>query len=306
MKGRRAVAAATVAALVLLVGACTSGGHEASIVGTSAEPTIETTSSSPACSATGSQSSPGYPNSIAVLGHSGATGENSDPSQPGVEVRENSWATGTNPAVNSPYLRILAKNPKIEGCNFNLAQGGATVQDLVSQAEEAVSLNPKPALVVVQIMDNDLVCPATAADYAGFRSTFISALDVLAKGAPHSSFFVVSQFGGPGTYAKALTLAERQTFGGTGPCDFVDPNGRIVPKKVARLDDVIHGYEAQLEAACKRFTQCHYDGGAFGDIVDRREYVSSDLNHFSIKGHAKAAAVAWAAMQRAGLVPKSG
>jgi hypothetical protein len=28
--------------------------------------------------------------------------------QPGVEVRENSWATGTNPAVNNLYLRIVA------------------------------------------------------------------------------------------------------------------------------------------------------------------------------------------------------
>jgi hypothetical protein len=67
-----------------------------------------------------------------------------------------------------------------------------------------------------------------------------------------------------------------------------------VPKKVARLDKVIHGYETQLQAGCTRVSQCRYDGGAFGHIVDRREYISSDLNHFSIKGHAKAAAVAWA------------
>jgi hypothetical protein len=67
-----------------------------------------------------------------------------------------------------------------------------------------------------------------------------------------------------------------------------------------------HGYEARLEAACKRFSQCRYDGGAFGRIVNKREYVSSDLNHWSVKGHAKAAAVAWSAMKRAGLVPRSG
>jgi hypothetical protein len=39
--------------------------------------------------------------------------------------------------------------------------------------------------------------------------------------------------------------------------------------------------------------------GAFGRIVEERSYFSSDLNHLSIKGHAKAAAVAWAALQRA-------
>ena len=44
---------------------------------------------------------------------------------------ENSWATGTNPAVDSVYLRILARNPKIRGHNVNLAQDSATVRQLV-------------------------------------------------------------------------------------------------------------------------------------------------------------------------------
>jgi hypothetical protein len=56
-----------------------------------------------------------------VLGHSGATGENSDPSKPRVEVRANSWATGTNPVVKSLYLRILAKNTAIQSHAVNLA-----------------------------------------------------------------------------------------------------------------------------------------------------------------------------------------
>jgi hypothetical protein len=251
----------------------------------------------------------GYPSSIAVLGHSGATGENSDPKQPGVEVRANSWATGTNPAVDSVYLRILAHNPAIANREVNLAEGGATVHRLVAQAGEAVSLTPLPELFVIQIMDNDMVCPARATDYASFRSTFVVALGVLAQGAPSSRMFVTSQFGSPGTFARSLSLADRRTFAsdsgfGAGPCDFIDPAGRIVPKKVARLDQVIHGYEAQLKAGCQHFSQCTYDGGAFGNIIDRRRYVSSDLNHFSIVGHAHAAAVAWAAMQRAGVVPR--
>jgi GDSL-like Lipase/Acylhydrolase len=248
----------------------------------------------------------GYPNSIVVLGHSGATGENSDPTQPGVEVRANSWATGTNPAVNSVYLRILAKNPAIKGHNVNLARGGATVHVLVRQAQRAVALEPKPDLVLIQIMDNDMVCPAKASDYAAFRSTFISALKLLAQGAPESSIFVVSQFGSPSSTVKMLSPAERRRFGGTGPCAFLDPQGRLVPKELARLDKTIHGYEAQLETRCKLVAQCRYDGGAFGRIVDKRALWNAGVDHPSIKGHAKAAAVAWAAMKRAGLVPRSG
>jgi hypothetical protein len=238
-----------------------------------------------------------------VLAHSGATGENSDPNQPGIEVRENSWATGTNPEVQSLYLRILSENPAIDGHNVNLAQGGATVHDLVVQAEQAVDLEPLPDLVVIQIMDSDIVCPAEDSDYASFRATFEEALGILTEGAPDAAIFVVSQFGSPGTYANALTRDERASFGGTGACAFVGPDGEIVPRELERLEGIIHGYEAQLEAGCDQFERCHYDGGAFGRIVDRRSYFSSDLNHFSIEGHAKAAGVAWAGLRRAGIVP---
>jgi hypothetical protein len=255
-------------------------------------------------SAPAPKSTPGYPNSIAVLGHSGATGEGSDPHRPGAEVRANSWATGTNPEVNSLYLRILAKNSAIKGRNFNFAEAGATVDMLVSQARRAVSQNPKPELFVIQIMDNDIVSPLSERNLTAFRSTLVKALEAVAKGAPESSIFVVSQFGSPGTYAKSLTRAERKTVGSSeGPGFFIDPSGRIVPKQVALAEKEIHAYEAQLKAGCMRVQRCRYDGGAFGRIIDRREYYSSDLNHLTVRGHAKAAAAAWAAMKRVRLVP---
>jgi len=248
---------------------------------------------------------------MVVLGHSNAMGEDSDPAQPHAVIRANSWATGTNPAVNSVYLRILAKNPAIKGHNFNLAQPSATVDALLLQARQAVMLKPKPGLFLVQIMDADIVCPATRADYATFRSKLITALGVLARGAPHSRTFVVSQWGSPATTWKALRPAQRQQFvagdqggGGTGPCAFIDPRGRLVPREAARLDTIIHGYEAQLAAGCKRVPRCTYDRGAFGRQVDNNEYISEDLNHFSVKGAAAAAAVAWAAMKQRGVIPR--
>jgi hypothetical protein len=265
-------------------------------------PAASTTKARPA---TAVKATAGYPSSIAVLAHSGATGENSDPDQPGVEVRTNAWATGTNAAVKSVYLRILAKNPVIRGHNVNLAQGGATVDDFLLEAEQAVKLDPKPELVLIQIIDNDMVCPAAASDYASFRSRFLSGLRTLARGAPDARLFVVSQFGSPTNGPKILNHAERMQVGGTGPCDFFDPQGRLVQTKLLRLERIIHGYELQLRSACRRVRHCRYDGGAFGRIVEQRDYWSDDLNHFSVMGHAKAAAVAWSALQRAGIVPRS-
>jgi hypothetical protein len=241
---------------------------------------------------------------MAVLGHSGATGESSDPNQLGVEVRANSWATGTNPDVQSIYLRILAKNPAIKGHNTNLAQGGATVDDFLLQAEEAVKLQPKPELVLIQIIDNDIACPVSAADLADFRSTFTKGLQTLSKGLPEATLFVVSQEGRPRHYAKALTPEQRRGAGGAGPCAFISFEGRIVPKELARLESIIPRYEAQLEAGCKGVARCQYDSGALARIVDRPEYIAKDLNHFSVEGHAKVAEVTWTALQRAGVVPR--
>jgi hypothetical protein len=64
-------------------------------------------------------------------------------------------------------------------------------------------------------------------------------------------------------------------------------------------------YEAQLEGACKQVRRCTYDDGAFGRIVDQRDQVAADF-HLSIQGHAKAAAVAWTAVRRAGELPRRG
>jgi hypothetical protein len=38
--------------------------------------------------------------------------------------------------------------------------------------------------------------------------------------------------------------------------------------------------------------------------VDKNEQITEDLNHLSIKGAAEAAAVAWAAMKRGGVIPR--
>jgi hypothetical protein len=77
-----------------------------------------------------------------------------------------------------------------------------------------------------------------------------------------------------------------------------------VPKEVDRLERIIHGYEAAARAACRAVARCFDDRGAFGRVVDRPEYITEDLNHFSVEGHAKAAAVAFAAMRRVGALPR--
>jgi len=294
-----AVAALTLIAVAVALASCSDSGSATARTVAAHAATTASIAQLPAWTS-------GYPSSIAVLGHSGSTGENSDPRQPRVEVRANSWATGTNPTVNSLYRRILTHNPAAKGHNTNYSEGGATIDKVARQADRLLATDPKPDLIVIQVMDNDLTCPLERAGLSHFRAKLASTLGKLARGAPNSSVFVVSQFGSAPTYARSLTRKERASQGGTGPCDFMTPSGAVAQAKVARLEKAIHAYEAALKTACTKVRQCTYDGGAFGRIVDKRKYLSSDLNHFSIAGHAKAAAVAWATLQRTHVLPRTG
>ena len=115
----------------------------------------------------------------------------------------------------------------------------------------------------------------------------------------------MSQVGSPTDELKTLTRTDRTALGATGPCDYINPAGKSVPKKLARLEKAVHDDEAQLKGACEQVRRCTYDGGAFGRAINKREYAVADF-HGSIKGHAHAAAVAWSAMRRLGVVPRRG
>ena len=105
---------------------------------------------------------------------------------------------------------------------------------------------------------------------------------------------------------KALSPAQRRAYGSSspqGPCQFLTPEGKPVPKELSRLDGIIHHYEAQLNAACTRTPRCTYDDAAFGRQIDNHKFNTEDANHFSVKGHAAAAAVAWSTIRRLGVIP---
>jgi hypothetical protein len=243
----------------------------------------------------------GFPNSIVLIGHSGGTGYNSDPSRPGADALENSWATGTNPTVNSVYLRILAANPAIRRHNVNLARDGARIEDIWSQALAAKDLKPKPELVLIQTIDNDISCDSgqdQATRVAGFRATFVKTLRSLSHGLPNARIFVTSQLGRPLTYAQAIQDVPdaRATSSGTGPCDLFDEAGNLVLTHVEFLTGVIESYEKAEAEACGQFVHCRYDGGAMSRGVDKLEYLGPDWGHLSVAGHAWAADLAWSGM----------
>jgi hypothetical protein len=249
-----------------------------------------------------------YPSSIVVLGTSTAAGWQSNPAHPFQQARENSWATGTNPAVKSIYSRILAVNPAIKGHNPNLVGGenglelaGHELDSFASQVHKALRLKVKPELVLVQVIDRAVKCDGTTErDFADYGARFSTSLEALARGLPNARIFVISQWGSMASYVKflkGLDLGRRLKNAGKKPCQLVEsPTGRVVPERVAYTTSIVTGQESQLRAGCAKVTNCRYDGGA----AQRINLTPADLADFqytpTIQGQAKIAEAEWKAL----------
>ena len=248
-------------------------------------------------------SDPSHPVGIIAIGHSGLTGENSDPAQPGQPVPANSWATGTAPKVDSVYRRMVAALPETEGHVANSAQGGAPVDDLQNQAYLALRTVPQPQLIVIQTIDNDIRCDGTDARNVGaFGATLKHALSFVTGQAPASEILMVGQLGRPSTaYITRLVAAHpevKSTLTGSGVCDFYDQHGKLNPRSFARLTAIIDAYEAEQARVCSHFTQCQTDGGVRAAYQDTLRNFTSDFNHLNVRGQAAEAALIWPVVAR--------
>jgi lysophospholipase L1-like esterase len=119
------------------------------------------------------------PSAIAALGDSITRGYNTDgpgcPTGPGLDCPKNSWATGTNPLVESFGERLDAVSPGPLTV-YNDAESGARAEDLVAQALAAAAQDPD--LVLIEIGAND-ACATTPTPTTTFRDQVREALQVL-------------------------------------------------------------------------------------------------------------------------------
>ena len=243
----------------------------------------------------------GFPDSVAAIGHSAMTGEGTEPGQP--EVKANSWATGTNPQVNSIYQRILRAHPRIEGHAVNLGRGGADVRSLAEQAQRLILERPQPQLVLIATLDADISCPADKSDFDTYEQDLGAVLHDLSVKMPASRFFITTQISTPSHDAEVFSQGERASVGGTGPCAFLDTQGRIVPEELEQLEGAIAGYKSAATAACAQTARCNTDQSGRGWRIRRADY-SDDLNHLNLNGQGRWADHIWGLLEEAKLVPK--
>lgn len=124
------------------------------------------------------------PRTMAALGDSITRAYNSDgpgcPTGPALDCPKNSWATGTNPLVNSVAERLDAAFPGSLAL-YNDAVSGARAVHLLGQAQVAAAQDPD--FVLIEIGAND-ACASTPTPTATFREQVRAALEVLVDANP--------------------------------------------------------------------------------------------------------------------------
>lgn len=267
------------------------------------------------------------PRTMAALGDSITRGYNTSgpgcPTGPGLDCPKNSWATGTNPAVDSVRERLDAISPQPLTA-YNDAVSGAKAINLLSQAQVAVSQDPD--FVLIEIGAND-ACASTPTPTATFQDQVRETLETLVAGNKH-------------VYIQLMSIPDinqlRTIF--TEP---PDPNAltrweafhvcqgllanplSTEPADEARREafrDQVMAYNAALAEVCAEFKRCIWDGEAVFDSsfstadvanVTNTEGIdifpfnavpvfgpgypnsTADYFHPSISGQAKLAEAAW-------------
>jgi hypothetical protein len=240
---------------------------------------------------------------VVVIGQSGATGADSDAGSSAAasrlnaaDARENSWATGTNPAVDSVFQRLVATSPEYSGHQFNLAADGATVTDMISQADYLAQVHPAPDVVFVEGVGDDIRCDGTdEQNYAPFQASFTTLLRSITKNAPTAKIYVLSDWTDVADYTNAISSLPSVVASNENdsPCSLFDVVGAPVPANITYLQDVTDHYDHALQVACAAFPNCHYDNGAMQHLAIGPADLTSDGENLSVTGLRKYADLVW-------------
>ncbi|MGB2711554.1 MAG: SGNH/GDSL hydrolase family protein [Conexibacter sp.] len=241
-----------------------------------------------------------YPNSMAATGDSITKAFNS--CAPAFrDCPANSWATGTNAAVDSFYSRILAANPAIRGNLFNDARSGAEVEALPSQVARASEQSVEYVTIAIGANDACGVSEAAMTPVADFQASFQAAIDLLRTRLPGARISVTSI---PNVHYLWRILhtdpAAVATWESLDVCQSMLANAASTSRAdAARRNRVltrIVEYNTVLSNVCAAYAQCRYDRGAgFGYRFAVSEISTNDYFHPSVTGQAAIADLEWGA-----------
>lgn len=235
---------------------------------------------------------PPLPESIAALGDSISRATNA--ARTYGDAPEHAWSTGSDAegGVRSHAERIADAEGAL--VRHNLAESGARVADLPSQAERAMVAEVE--YVTILIGAND-ACTASRRSMTGvrrFQTEFRRAMDVLTTGLPDARILVASipnthrlwEIYGEDPMARSVWEAARICPSMLAPAN-TEEDRQAVLTRIRRFNDV-------LDRVCGQHPRCRFDDHAAFGFQFGREHVSTlDYFHPSPDGQAALADLTW-------------
>jgi lysophospholipase L1-like esterase len=244
----------------------------------------------------GKPSGSGLPNSMAAIGDSITQAANLDGSNIGASNPEHSWSTGYDGGdiVVSHYERLLAKNRKINGKNYNDSVSGSRMNDAPGQAQQAVAQGVQ--YVTIEMGGND-VCTSdwtNMTSVSTYETYFRQTMDILTSGLPNVKVYVLSV---PDVY-QLWSLFDGEWYpewiwSTFDVCQSMLDNANTeADRQYVRQRNI--DFNAVLATVCAQYTQCKFDGNAIFNYQFARSDVSGvDYFHPSMNGQKNIAQGSW-------------
>jgi lysophospholipase L1-like esterase len=203
------------------------------------------------------------PDSMASMGDSITRGFNACGFY--VDCTSRSWSTGSSSSVESHYRRIRAVNPSLTA--YNDGRSGATVADMVGQAQKAVSQGVGYVTILIGANDACASSEAGMTSVADFESRFRAAMSTLTGGLPNAAIFVASVPDLKRLWEVGKNSSSARTaWSLLSICQSMLARPRSTDQAdVQRRDRVrqrVADYNAVLSQVCGEQANCRYDGGA--------------------------------------------
>ncbi|MEV5592300.1 GDSL-type esterase/lipase family protein [Streptomyces sp. NPDC052496] len=212
-----------------------------------------------------------------------------------------SWATGTDPGVNS-VARRLVKDPATHSWNF--ARTGALIRDLPAQIDQAV--RKRPELVTVLVGANDAcrtdVGAMTSAD--DFRAGFETSLRKLRRALPTTQVYVAAVPDLMRLWSQGRQNPLGKEVWKLGICGSMlrDPDdlSKAADTRRQSVRDRVMAYNKALESVCARDKLCRFDRSVFDFRFTGAELSTWDWFHPGREGQRELARMAFQEITRKG------
>ncbi|WP_030597506.1 SGNH/GDSL hydrolase family protein [Streptomyces rimosus] len=212
-----------------------------------------------------------------------------------------SWATGTDPQVNS-VARRLVKDPATHSWNF--ARTGALIRDLPGQVDRAV--RKRPELVTVLVGANDACRNEVGAmtSEAAFRADFETSLRTLRRALPKTQVYVAAVPDLMRLWSQGRQNQLGKQIWKLGICGSMlrDPDdlSKAAATRRQSVRERVQAYNKALESVCAKDALCRFDRSVFDFRFTGAELSAWDWFHPGREGQRELAEMAFREITRKG------